>query len=185
MFLPQSVYCLTFLSLLFRCCFFACFVCFSSLGSPATFFTRERVACLYGCTTLVFDYLYELRAIDRWRCRVRTLIVHGWREIHLGRRVVCVEAGIYWRKVFGSTFTKMSICLLCCFLHPTSWSCFSEGKWFSLQAMNRFTLSSLAFRFGSAEFVLAVSPFLLFPVGVSICITSHPRSYKTLLWYRR
>lgn len=39
------------------------FCLFFPLGSPATFFTRERVACLlsiYDCTTLVFDYPYEL-----------------------------------------------------------------------------------------------------------------------------
>lgn len=50
--------------------------------------------------------------------------------------------------------------------------------------MNSFALSSLAFRFGSAGFVLAGFPLLAFPVNVSsICITSHPRSYKTPLWY--
>lgn len=93
---------------------------FLPLDHQQRFFTRERVACLYGCTTLVFDYLYEFRAIDRWGCRVRTLIVHGWREIRLGRRGLSVLRRMYvgsgWRKGFGSMFTKISICLLCCFL---------------------------------------------------------------------
>lgn len=87
--------------LLFRLVFF---VCFSSLGSPATFF-YARTRCLssqaYGCTTLVFDYLYELRAIG-------ILIVHGWREIHLGRRVGAgIESGFLAQH-------SPYICLLCC-----------------------------------------------------------------------
>lgn len=162
--------------------FFFLFV-FLLFGSPATFFTRERVACLW---------LYDSRVwLPIWAQSNWSLAMLGW-NFDSSRltgdppgRVVCVlrrvlKAGS--REASGSTFIHISAY---CAFFMISWFCFSEGKWFSLQAMNRFTLSSLAFRFGSAEFVLVVSPFLLFPVGVSICITSHPRSYKTLLWYRR
>lgn len=104
------------------CFFLLVLFVFLPLDHQQRFFTRERVACLYGCTTLVFDYLYEFRAIDRWGCRVRMLIVHGWREIRLGRRGLSVLRRMYVgsgsRKGFGSTFTKISICLLCCFLLP-------------------------------------------------------------------
>lgn len=89
--------------LLFRLFFF----CFSSLGSPATFFTRERVACLlsiYDCTTLVFDYhMSPEQLMPGWNSDSSRLTGDP-----PGRRVVCVlrrvlKAGS--TKAYGSTFT--------------------------------------------------------------------------------
>lgn len=166
---------------------FVCFVCFSSLWITSNVF--------YARTRCLSIWLYDSRVwLPIWAQSNWSLAMLGW-NFDSSRLTgdppgwvacLCVEAGIEIkvgsREAFGSTFTHISAY---CAFFMSSWFRFSEGKWFLLQAMNRFTLSSLAFRFGSAEFVLVVSPFLLFPVGVSICITSHPRSYKTLLWYRR